>query len=150
MTDDPTTVQRIRERAYEIWLREGQPQGRAEEHWERAKQEIMGDRSELTFEALHEMVLLERAIQESERLHPPLVMLMRQILRDFAYQEYLIPAGWLAMVSPAVSHRLPEVFADPFHEALRQADLLFCNATEAKAVTRAGTAEAASIRPTLS
>ena len=45
MTDDTRIMQRIRERAYEIWLREGQPQGRAEEHWERAKQEIMGDRS---------------------------------------------------------------------------------------------------------
>lgn len=77
------------------------------------QQEILGERQELTFEALHEMDVLERAIQESERLHPPLVMLMRQILRDFTYKEYRIPEGWLAMVSPAVSQRLPEVFANP-------------------------------------
>lgn len=29
--------QRIRERAYKIWLDEGQPEGRAQEHWEIAK-----------------------------------------------------------------------------------------------------------------
>jgi sterol 14-demethylase len=79
----------------------------------REQQELLGKRDELTFEALREMVLLEGAIQESERLHPPLVMLMRQILRDFTYEQYRMPAGWLAMVSPAVSHRLPDVFAAP-------------------------------------
>jgi sterol 14-demethylase len=40
-------------------------------------------------------------------------MLMRTILRDFEYREYRAPAGGLAMVSPAVSHRLPEVFRNP-------------------------------------
>ena len=29
--------QRIRERAYRIWEEEGRPDGRAEEHWERAR-----------------------------------------------------------------------------------------------------------------
>jgi sterol 14-demethylase len=77
------------------------------------QQEILGERQELTFEALREMVVLERAVQESERLHPPLVMLMRQVLQDFTYKQYVMPAGWLAMVSAAVSHRLPEVFAEP-------------------------------------
>jgi sterol 14-demethylase len=77
------------------------------------QREVLSDREYLTFEALQEMVLLERAIQESERLHPPLVMLMRQVLREFPYKHYRIPAGWLALVSPAVSHRLPEVFSEP-------------------------------------
>ena len=40
-------------------------------------------------------------------------MLMRKILGDLRYREYVIPAGGLAMVSPAVSHRLPEVFSKP-------------------------------------
>jgi sterol 14-demethylase len=79
----------------------------------REQQEVLGEQDELTFDALREMVLLEQSIQESERLHPPLIVLMRQILRDFTYQEYRMPADWLAMVSPAVSHRLPEVFAAP-------------------------------------
>lgn len=35
--------QRIRERAYEIWEREGRPQGRAAEHWARAAGEIAAE-----------------------------------------------------------------------------------------------------------
>jgi hypothetical protein len=41
MDDDPDRLeQRIRERAYRIWLEEGCPDGRDEAHWERAKAEI--------------------------------------------------------------------------------------------------------------
>src|SRR5215211_1317938 len=38
---------------------------------------------------------------------------------------------------------IPQVFGDAFREALRQSDLLFCNATEATAVAGGGTAEEA-------
>ncbi len=40
MTDD--LQKRIRERAYAIWLEEGRPQGRAEQHWTRASAELAG------------------------------------------------------------------------------------------------------------
>lgn len=32
--------QRVRERAHEIWVREGQPDGRAEDHWALAREEV--------------------------------------------------------------------------------------------------------------
>ena len=32
--------EKVRQRAYEIWLREGSPEGRHEEHWEQARREI--------------------------------------------------------------------------------------------------------------
>lgn len=38
---------------------------------------------------------------------------------------------------------VPEVFGDAFHEALGQSDLLFCNAPESLAVTKASSSEAA-------
>lgn len=38
---------------------------------------------------------------------------------------------------------IPEVFGDPFREALAKAELLFCNAVEAQAVAKAGTAKEA-------
>jgi sugar/nucleoside kinase (ribokinase family) len=41
---------------------------------------------------------------------------------------------------------VPEVFGDPFHEALKDADLLFCNATEARAVAKASSAKEAFAR----
>ena len=32
--------ERVRKRAYEIWLEEGQPEGREVDHWSRAKEEL--------------------------------------------------------------------------------------------------------------
>lgn len=32
----------IRLRAYEIWIREGQPEGRELEHWLQARREVLG------------------------------------------------------------------------------------------------------------
>jgi len=34
--------QRTRERAYQIWIEEGQPDGRDKEHWAQAQQELGG------------------------------------------------------------------------------------------------------------
>ncbi|WP_158046413.1 DUF2934 domain-containing protein [Skermanella pratensis] len=35
-------LDRIRQRAYEIWQQEGQPEGRQQEHWEQAMREASG------------------------------------------------------------------------------------------------------------
>jgi hypothetical protein len=40
MSNDTDTEQRIRERAFEIWIEEGQPEGKHKEHWERARLEV--------------------------------------------------------------------------------------------------------------
>ena len=37
----------IRLRAYEIWIREGQPEGRELEHWLQARREVLGDRADI-------------------------------------------------------------------------------------------------------
>lgn len=79
----------------------------------REQEQVTSAHEEISFDALRDMEVLERAIQESERLHPPLILLVRQVLRDLCYRDYVVPAGDLAMVSPGVAHRLPEVFADP-------------------------------------
>jgi len=36
----PATDEQIRLRAYQIWEEEGRPDGRAEEHWQRASDEV--------------------------------------------------------------------------------------------------------------
>jgi hypothetical protein len=41
-----STEQSVRERAYLIWQEEGQPLGRAEDHWLRALNEIHGLRTD--------------------------------------------------------------------------------------------------------
>jgi DUF2934 family protein len=35
--------QRIRERAFQLWIEDGQPEGKEKEHWERARSQIEGD-----------------------------------------------------------------------------------------------------------
>ena len=37
---DPISVEAIRQRAYEIWEREGRPVGKSAEHWLRAEAEL--------------------------------------------------------------------------------------------------------------
>ncbi|UEM01971.1 DUF2934 domain-containing protein [Skermanella rosea] len=36
-------LDRVRQRAYEIWQQEGQPEGKQQEHWEQAMREVGGD-----------------------------------------------------------------------------------------------------------
>ncbi len=67
----------------------------------------------MSLASLKRQVALEHAVRECERLHPPLIMLIRKVLKPVRYRDHIVPAGTLAMVSPAVSHRLPHLFADP-------------------------------------
>jgi hypothetical protein len=39
--DKTELERRISERAFQIWIDEGQPNGRSKEHWEQAKAEVM-------------------------------------------------------------------------------------------------------------
>jgi sterol 14-demethylase len=81
----------------------------------REQDRLAGPDGGVSFDALRDMELLERAVREAERLHPPLVMLMRKVVGEFTVGPYAVPVGWLALVSPAVSHRIPEVFTRPEH-----------------------------------
>jgi sterol 14-demethylase len=74
---------------------------------------LHGGDAPVTYQSLREAPVLERAIMEVLRLHPPLVILMRGVLRDLEVAGYTVPAGRLVAISPAVSHAIPEVFADP-------------------------------------
>jgi sterol 14-demethylase len=75
--------------------------------------EIYADGRDVSYQALREIPLLECALKETLRLHPPLVILMRKVMHDFHYKGWTIPAGALAAASPAVSNRMPEHFPNP-------------------------------------
>jgi sterol 14alpha-demethylase len=67
----------------------------------------------LTYQAFREVPVLEAVLKEVLRLHPPLIILMRGVLRDFTVAGVTIPTGSLVAISPAVSHQIPELFRDP-------------------------------------
>jgi sterol 14-demethylase len=69
--------------------------------------------SELTFEALREIPLLEQFIEEVLRLHPPLILLMRRVIEDIDYKGTLIEAGKTVAISTFGSHRNVDYFPDP-------------------------------------
>jgi sterol 14-demethylase len=77
---------------------------------------LYADGRDVSYHALREMPALESAIKEALRLHPPLIILMRKVQRDFHYKGWTVAAGKTVAVSPAVSNRLPECFpaADRF------------------------------------
>ncbi len=75
--------------------------------------EIYADGRDVSYQALREIPKLEHSIQESLRMHPPLIILMRKVMYDFHYKGWTVPAGKLVGVSPAVSNRMPECFPDP-------------------------------------
>ena len=67
----------------------------------------------MDLDSLKKQTMLEYVVRENERLHPPLIMLIRKVLSSLNYRGYKIPVGTLAMVSPAVAHRVPHLFSDP-------------------------------------
>jgi sterol 14-demethylase len=74
---------------------------------------LYADGREVSYHALREIPKLENSIKEALRLHPPLILLLRKVMRDFQYKGWTVPAGQLVGVSPAVSNRMPESFPDP-------------------------------------
>ncbi len=68
---------------------------------------------DLSFASLREMPVLESVLNETLRIHPPLVALMRQVMQPFSYGGYEFEVGTNIVISPYVSHRIPEVFPDP-------------------------------------
>ncbi|WAC56638.1 cytochrome P450 [Gordonia sp. SL306] len=72
-----------------------------------------GERPEYTFAHTRQMPQLENALKEALRLHPPLIILMRVVQKDFHVEDFEVKAGQSIAVSPAISNRLPEDFPEP-------------------------------------
>ena len=56
---------------------------------------------------------LEWALKETERMRPVAHVLMRIAKKPLRVGDFEIPEGWFVMSSPAVGHRLGDVFANP-------------------------------------
>ncbi|TYL46304.1 cytochrome P450 [Nocardioides sp. BGMRC 2183] len=69
-----------------------------------------GTAPEVSFQALRSIPVLESALKETLRLHPPLIILMRKVAEDFELLGHTIPAGTVVASSPRVSNRIEEDF----------------------------------------
>ena len=78
-------------------------------------EQVMGDRpmAEMSWSDVGGLAKMECAVKESERLHPVAHVAMRRAAEDIQIGGYHVPKGMFVLAAPCVSHRMPEVFADP-------------------------------------
>jgi sterol 14alpha-demethylase len=75
--------------------------------------DLYADGSEVSFQALRSIPVLESALKETLRLHPPLVILMRVVAEEIELAGHTIPVGTVVAASPRVSNRIAEDFPNP-------------------------------------
>eukprot|EP01041_Mallomonas_annulata_P010734 gene10734-22425_t len=81
------------------------------------QQVLSNQQATLDFDNIGKMEYLQNCIKEALRMHPPLIMLMRMVKQDIETtangKTFVIPKGDIVVASPAVSSRMPSVFANP-------------------------------------
>ncbi|MGB0100537.1 MAG: cytochrome P450 [Nocardioides sp.] len=75
--------------------------------------DLYADGSEVSFQALRSIPVLESALKETLRLHPPLIILMRVVQEEIELAGHTIPVGTVVAASPRVSNRIAEDFPLP-------------------------------------
>jgi len=71
------------------------------------------DNGPLTFEKLSAMKYLDYSMRETLRMHPPLIQLMRKVLEDTTYKNFVIKKGSFVTVSPKLIMELPDLWQNP-------------------------------------
>ena len=62
---------------------------------------------------INKLAHLDRALHETERLHPVAHTLARAAAETFSYHGYTIPKDAMIMVALSVSHRMTDVYPEP-------------------------------------
>ena len=68
----------------------------------------------ITKDVMNAMPHIRWAIRETERMRPSAEILMRYVVEDVEFGDYVVPKGWLVQTAAIVAHFLPELFAEPF------------------------------------
>ena len=75
--------------------------------------DLLGADGPVTFQSLREVPKLENVLKEVLRLHPPLIVLMRQVAEPLVYKHYRINVGDMVWAAPPVTHRMSHLFPNP-------------------------------------
>jgi cytochrome P450 len=67
-----------------------------------------------TLEELENLPYLEGALKETMRLFPAGTWTARLAMQDFELNSHSFPRGTWIVMSPYITHRIPEVFSDPY------------------------------------
>ena len=81
-------------------------------HLKRVREELKA-LTAIDAKSLRGMTHLDRALHETERLHPATNGVVRRATEPISYNEHTIPKGAIVLLHPGVSHRLPDVFSEP-------------------------------------
>lgn len=73
----------------------------------------LGTDGQVTFQNMREIPRLENVLKEVLRLHPPLIVLMRQVSQPLRFKDYTINVGDMVWASPPVTHRMSRLFPNP-------------------------------------
>ncbi|GMS95444.1 hypothetical protein PENTCL1PPCAC_17619, partial [Pristionchus entomophagus] len=64
-------------------------------------------------EDMGKLVYLDRCIKEAMRIYPPVPFVSRQLKKDFALGDYLLPVNSQVSISPFVVHRNESIYPNP-------------------------------------
>jgi sterol 14-demethylase len=82
----------------------------------RAREEaesVIGKTNVAEYDQIKNLNYLEAVIKETLRLRPPIIIMMRRVVKDMQFREYTIHEGDIVAVSPALSHRLDNFYTNP-------------------------------------
>lgn len=74
---------------------------------------LLGADGGVTFQSVREVPKLENVLKEVLRLHPPLIVLMRQVSEPLQFKQYRIEPGDMVWAAPPVTHRMSNLFPNP-------------------------------------
>lgn len=68
----------------------------------------------LDYDSLKKMDLLDACLKETLRIRPPIIAIMRKVIKDVKYKDMIIPAGNYVCSSPAVGQIDERNYPEPY------------------------------------
>ncbi len=75
-------------------------------------QEVVGSAALIPLH-LKQLTQMGWVLKEVERLYPPVYFIPRAVVEDLEVSDLYVPKGWYIMLSPLLTHRLPNIYPEP-------------------------------------